>query len=269
MRYFASIAFLLLLTIGSLAQRTTPGSEAELAAISERGRSLYAYDEAAWHSTDAVLELKPTEGSFETYIGQKKGDKWIVVYGKLNATRDSYLIAYEATQGRSLSEFTVERFEKPKVDKAFYLSAAFAIDVVKTDFGKADRQYNIAVLPAPANQFYVYLVPAQTADGVFPLGGDVRYLVSTDGKKIVEKRQLHKAIIEFQAPKDVTPQSGYHTAIMDNIPEDTDVFHVLTRIPKVPELIVTEKYVYQVKTDGSIIYIMTREAFLKVGKPSN
>jgi hypothetical protein len=55
---------------------------------------------------------------------------------------------------------------------------------------------------------------------------------------------------------------------MDDIPEDSDVFHVLARSPKVPELVVTEKYVYQVKVDGSIIYVMTHEAFLKVGKPS-
>jgi hypothetical protein len=70
-------------------------------------------------------------------------------------------------------------------------------------------------------------------------------------------------------PKGQIPASGYHTAILDDIPEDTDVFHVLARQPSVPELIVTNKYVYQVKPDGLIIYVMTREAFQKVGKPSN
>jgi hypothetical protein len=56
---------------------------------------------------------------------------------------------------------------------------------------------------------------------------------------------------------------------MDDIPEDTDAFHVLAREPAIPELIVTNEYVYQVKVDGSIVYVMTREAFLKIGKPSN
>jgi hypothetical protein len=224
---------------------------------------------AAWHSTDAVRVLEPAEGSFDSYIGQKKGDKWTVAYGKLNPKRDAYLIAYEATQGNSPSEFTVTKYDQAKEDKGFYFAAALAIDLVKADFGGADRPYNVAVLPALANQLYVYLLPAQTVTGIFPLGGDVRYLMSADGKKIVEKRQLHKSIIEFQVPKDQLPQSGYHTAIMDDIPEDTDAFHVLAREPAIPELIVTNEYVYQVKVDGSIVYVMTREAFLKIGKPSN
>lgn len=268
MKLIALTASLLLLTVSGLSQRTTPGSETELASITARGRNLYAYDAAAWHSTDAVLELKPSAGSFESYIGQKKGDKWTVVYGKLNTARDAYLIVYEAIEQNSPTEFKVQRYEKPKEDRDFFLSASLAVETAKGDFGKPDRPYNVAVLPAPSNQLFVYLVPAQTVAGVFPLGGDVRYLTSADGKKIIEKRQLHKAIIEFQVPKGQIPQTGYHTAIMDNIPEDTDVFHVLTRSPKISELIVTEKYVYQVKPDGLIVYVMTREAFLKFGKPS-
>ncbi len=261
--------FVGVLACGAIAQRTTHGSDSELAAITERGRKLFAYDEAAWHSTDAVLALKPARGSFNSYIGQEKDGKWVVVYGMLNTAEDAYLIAYEATQGNSPAEFVVKQFEKPKEDKGFFLVSALAITAAKVDFGKAARQYNVVVLPAPANQLYVYVIPAQTVTGIFPLGGDVRYLISADGKKIIEKRQMHKSIIEFQVPKDVTPESGYHTAIMDDIPEDTDVFHVLTRGAKIPELIVTEKYVYQVKGDGSIIYVMTREAFLKIGKPGN
>lgn len=256
------------MAIGSFAQRTTPGSEAELAAITERGRNLYAYDLAAWHSTDAVLALKPTPGSFESYVAQSKGNKWEVVYGKLNADKDRYLIVYEATQGNSPTEFAVKKYEKPKEDNGFYLTAALAIQTARTAFGGTDRTYNIAVLPAPLRQVYVYLLPAQTISGVFPLGGDIRYLLSADGKQIVEKRQLHKAIIEFNPPKDTVPETGFHTAIVDDIPEDTDVFHVLARSPKIPEWVVTAKYVYQVKIDGSIIYVMTREAFLKVGKPA-
>jgi hypothetical protein len=59
---------------------------------------------------------------------------------------------------------------------------------------------------------------------------------------------------------------GYHTAILDDIPEDTDVFHVLAREPKVPELVVTAKYVYRILIDGSIHYLMPTEAFKKIGK---
>ena len=171
MKSYLILAILLLLATTGLAQRSEPGSSAELAAITERGRNLYGYDEAAWHSTDAVLALKPANGSFESYVGQKKEEKWVVVYGKLNAARDAYLIVYEATQANSPSEFAVQKYENPKEDKAFYLSAALAIEAAKTEFGKADRQYNVAVLPAASNHLYIYLVPAQTVTGIFPLGG--------------------------------------------------------------------------------------------------
>jgi hypothetical protein len=58
---------------------------------------------------------------------------------------------------------------------------------------------------------------------------------------------------------------GFHTAVMDDIPEDTDVFHVLTRRPAVPEWLLTRKYVYLIRPDGSIEYLMTAEAFTKFG----
>ena len=227
---------------------------------------LFAYDVAAWHSTDAVMELSPPKGSFVRYIARKNGAGWIVAYGKLNEKRDKFLIVYEATQGATPTEFKVKKLDTPKEDTGFYLFAANAIDIAVKDFGGANRPYNVAVLPAKVNQFYVYLVPAQTKNGVFPLGGDARYLFSADGQKIIEKRQLHKSIIDFAVPEGVKLETGFHTAILDDVPEDTDVFHVLAREPKIPELVVTSKYVYRVAENGTVIYLMTTEAFRKIGK---
>lgn len=76
---------------------------------------------------------------------------------------------------------------------------------------------------------------------------------------------MHKAIIDFQIPPNTKPESGYHIAVLDNIPEDTDVFHVLSRDPKIPELVVTRKFVYQIGVDGTIVYLMTTEAFRAIG----
>ncbi len=266
MKLFTSFIVVLLFTFVGLAQRTAPASKTELVEITERGRMLYAYDVAAWHSTDAVIALSPLEGSFVRYIAQKTASGWNVAYGKLNEKRDKFLIAYEAVQGATPKEFKVKKFDTPKEDTGFFLFAARAIDVAIKDFGGTTRPYNVAVLPAKENQLYVYLVPAQTKVGVFPLGGDVRYLISADGQKIVEKRQLHKSIIEFAVPEGVKPETGYHTAILDDVPEDTDAFHVLARQPKLAELVITNKYVYRIAEDGTIIYLTTREAFTKVGK---
>jgi hypothetical protein len=76
---------------------------------------------------------------------------------------------------------------------------------------------------------------------------------------------MHKSIIEFSMPDKV--QAGYHTAIMDEVPEDSDVFHVLARKPSVPEWIATKTFVYRIEPDGKIRYLMTMEEFKKSKQP--
>ena len=261
---------LLVLLIASIAtsaqtERTTPATGAELAQITERGKNLAAYDVAAWYGTDAVVALKPTEGSVVRYIAKRTGDRWTVAFGRLNETRDKFLIAYEATQGSTPKEFNASKLGPPREDAGFFLFAARAIDTALADFEGEARPYNVAVLPAPSDRLYVYVVPAQTENGVYPLGGDARYLISGDGLKMIEKRQMHKAIIEYSGAANAA--AGYHTAIMDQIPEDTDVFHVLARKPSVPEWVATKSFVYQIQPDGSIRYVMTTEAFRKLNRP--
>ena len=147
-------------------------------------------------------------------------------------------------RARTPDHFDVKEFDPPREDTGFFRSAAKAIDAALKDFTEhfegQQRPYNVAVLPADKEQFWVYLVPAPTKPGVWPLGGDVRYLMSADGTKVIEKRQLHKSVIENEPPKGENQQvAGIHTHVLDDTPEDTDVFHVLTRKPAVPELVVT------------------------------
>lgn len=101
---------------------------------------------------------------------------------------------------------------------------------------------------------YVYLYPAQVKAGVYPLGTDVRYLLSPDETKIIEKRQMHKTILEYAAPADRSESvaGGYHTHVLSDVPEDTDVLLVLTRQPPVPETVGAGDYIFTIATDGKI-----------------
>jgi hypothetical protein len=77
---------------------------------------------------------------------------------------------------------------------------------------------------------------------------------------------LHNSVIEKEMPKgDGTNRlaMGFHTHVLDESPEDTDVFHVLTRKPAVPELIRTEHFVFQVGPDGEARYVGKAEDILK------
>jgi hypothetical protein len=228
-------------------------SEAELAAITARGVLLAEYDDAAWQATDAVKAAHPVEGRMGRYIGRKTEAGWVIDFGRLNEAGDKFLVAYEAVQTAGSSRYEVKSFDPAKEDTGWNLAAAKGIENAVRDFRAADRPYNIAVLPTEHESIYVYLYPAQVKEGVYPFGADARYRVSPDGTKIIEKRQMHKAVIESvpsSAPGKVA--GGYHTHILSDLPEDTDVLLVLTRRPRVPEMVGAGKYMFTINIDGKI-----------------
>ncbi len=234
-------------------------TEKELTAITERGRALAEYDAAAWHATDALQTANPNTAAGQHYLAKKENGRWTVVFGALNADKTKFLVSYEATRLDKPSEFGVKKNEPAKEDEEFYLFAARAMELTMADFGRATRPYNVAVLPAKQTEgkdqqglLYVYLYPAQTKVGTYPLGGDVRYLVSADGVKILAKRQMHKAILDVAPKKGKKMVAGYHTHVLSDEPEDTDVLHVLQQDPPLSEMVATQHFLYEVASDGTI-----------------
>jgi hypothetical protein len=214
---------------------------------------LAEYDNASWHATDAVLALKPEEGAVTKNIARKTDAGWVVGFGRLSETKDCFWVAYEATQGGDPQQFTVKKYDPPQKDVAFYLHGARAVEIALQNFQRENRPYNTYVLPASSSQLYIYLLPAQTKTGVYPLGGDVRYLISPDGTTIVETRQLHKTIMERKEPdKSLKEAAGYHAHVLSDVPEDTDVFHVLRQKHPIPEFVGTKGGIYKVQVDGTI-----------------
>ena len=257
MRSLQVFAATALLSAGPLAAQGSPPSPDSLAGIAERGRLLAEYDQAAWHATDAVALLNPGDDEIRGYIAQRRDGKWTVSFGRMSDDGNAYLVAYDARENASQSNgFVVTRHAPARRETGDLAGAARALDVTRTDFGTPTRSYNSAVIPAGNGEWFVYLVPAQTRPGIFPLGGDVRYRVSSDGRNIKAKRRLHNTILEFATPK--APGSSVltakmHTAVLDNVPEDTDVFHVLAREPKVPEDVATDTFIYRIDVSGKVV----------------
>jgi hypothetical protein len=227
----------------------------ELAAITDRGRQLAAYDVAAWHATDAVMKMNPRPEDVQCYIATKETNDWRVFFGRLSETSNTFLRAFEAIQAKSPREYRVTESRPPVEVTGYLVNAARAIDICRSDFGSPSRPYNISILPATNEQMWVYFVPATTEDDVSLLGGDVRYLVSKDGDHVVEKRKLHLSVLEMKPPKSSREEKvifGMHTALVDDKPEDTDVFYVLSRKPSMPEYVMTSNFVYRIETNGGI-----------------
>jgi hypothetical protein len=252
-KFMAIVALIASSTKNVRAQQTARPADIDLAAITARGRALAAYDQAAWHATDAVQTANPKTAQGQHYLARFENDGWMVVFGYLNPDKTKFLITYETTQDSKHQVYKVSHNDPPKEDAGYFLFAARALEAVLSDFGRPSRPYNSAVLTAADNQLYVYLYPAQLKAGVYPLGGDVRYLVSADGRNILEKRQLHKSIIEpTAAPSSAKKAGGNHIHAGSDFPEDTDVLHVLQQDPHLPEIVNTPHFTYEIMPDGSI-----------------
>jgi hypothetical protein len=259
------VAGLLTAPASSFAQSATPQKKLptvdSLDAISYRGYLLAKYDAAAWVASDSVVARKPDPSLVKGYVARQVGDdQWAVAFGRLSASRDTFFTAYEAVQrANDARVFDVKAFTPVRADTGYYARASRAMALARETFGPQARVYNSAVIDRPNGLLWVYLFPAQTQYGVYPLGADVRYLFSADGRTILATRRLHNTLIEFTPPtggKQLV--AGTQTAVLDDIPEDTDVFHVLVRQPRVPQIIVTDEFMWRVTVDGNIEYLGRR-----------
>ena len=225
---------------------------------------LYEYDQAAWHATDAVQAIGPDHHLVGGWVARKTPAGWVVVFGKLSEDKASYQVAYEASAPSGSQKFVVIKDNPPREEKGEIAAMARAFETARNAFRGENRPYNIAVLPAPGGKFWVYVMPGSTKYRVYPHGGDVRYVISSDGRSIEATRQLHRSILKLDTSSlEQKPEMGFHVAVMDDIPEDTDVFLVLWREPSIPEMIATKKYAYKIETSGEIKYLGETEKVLK------
>jgi hypothetical protein len=233
-----------------------PPADSQLAEIAARGRGLAGYDAAAWHASDAVMALNPEKTAVQRYVARHTDAGWLVSWGRFDDTRTKFLIVYQALQKRDSDDYVVTKHDPPLEDNDYIFKAALAHELALNDFFhevKPSRPYNISILPVTNGQWFVYAIPAQTDAAILPYGGDLRYTVSADGTKILEKRQMHKTVLEEHIGKET--QLGFHTHVLSEIPEDSDLFYAMTRKAVRGEWIATKTYFYQIDPSGTYKYL--------------
>ncbi len=223
-----------------------------LPGVTARGRALYAYDQAAWHGTDAFFALHPETNGLAHYICVKSTLGWVVYFPKWDALHDHIQVVYQAAETDASGTYKATRYDPPREGPDDLIAKERALELAIEDFKPQGHPYNTAILPAENGNLYVYLYPGQTTDDVWPIGGDVRYAISPDGKKILEKRLLHKSILDMKFDPQQKAVAGIHSHVLSNVPEDTDVLYVLNRRPSIPEYIGTGKRMFVINTDGTI-----------------
>lgn len=270
-RYFIASATLTLLALppGAVRAQDIAGLKLDriasiprevLDSITARGKLLAEYDFASWYATDAVLAAQPRSGLIEGYLARQKPDGlWEVVFGRLNVRRDTFYVAFRAIQReRGSQSYTTYEMRPPAAEQGYFLLAARALYVTRDDFGPKTRPFTATVAQIAGNdEWYVYYIPGPRNNRIWLSGGDIRYRVTADGRSIIEKRPLHNATNEFVAPPTKMDGStldfSLATIVRDDRPEDTDVFHVLVRQPRVRGLFVSRSYYFEIDTTGRIM----------------
>ena len=220
----------------------------DLASTTARGRELYQYDRAAARGTDALLALKPDPKGLAHYVCTRTDSGWVISVPRWNEAHDQLVVVYEVREKNG--KFIARKPDKPVPADSSLVAKERALELAVADFPSPRRRYNMAVLPAPDGNLYVYLYPGQTRENVWPLGGDIRYTISPDGKTIMEKRRLHNALRDNVIR--TNQKAGYHLHDVSDVPEDTDVFFVLNRKPAMPEIVGTSKQLYSIDKEGNI-----------------
>lgn len=234
-----------------------PPDSSALRTITARGRLLAAYDQAAWHGTDAVLAKLKTPAGVEGFLAREDNSgRWHFLVGRLTGGGDTLLVVARAAQTAKPDSFEVSIPASPETGAVAEQRAFRALQTAGADLKAGPvpftGQYNSYALPGPDGSWLVYFLPGQVRKGVYAHGGDFRYQVSADGKTIQSKFQMHRSVLI----SDVTGEAvaGFHTVVTADHPHESDVFLVLSRSPSKPEMIVTDHFDFQIHEDGSITW---------------
>jgi hypothetical protein len=218
-------------------------TEGQIAAAKEaeaRGAEIYAYDQAAWHSTDRfVVDLKKHGMSLES--AQDSGFGGYVVEpaggGQLLATyyakQDGKWVA-KARYWMQGSKVKKGGFLKPKDDPALSPMALKLIDAREKAIEAAVGQnvvlctkgdLNTVVLPPRADgTIPAYVLSSGVDPGVYPAGGHYRYVFGPDGK-LASSRAFTKGCLNVDVRDVPKGAAGYGVShMLDPQPNEIHVF---------------------------------------------
>jgi hypothetical protein len=261
-RTFALVALPMISAVGAreLIAQSAP-SQQQLDSISARGRALAGYQRAAWLASTQLLATNPDPWMVQRYVAYHADSGWVVAFGRVDSERDTFYVSHigipAAMNGQRVdSIFEFQTFGEPGLDSDFLVRAARAQDLAVMTFGVTSQPYSAAVIPNEKGEWLVYLVPSADAASAWPVGDDVRYRISADGRRVLETHRMHAGMVVADGTR---LTAGKPRKTLHDLPEDSDVFHVLMSRPASPEIVATSRYRYAIGVDGSIKLLSGKE----------
>lgn len=222
-----------------VAQQTgiSASNEASIQHAVERGRMIYAYDQAAWHGTDDMLTMVshpetliggwivdgPADAPELVFFDKNEADPHAVYVAQFrnNKLASSRLLGFSDETKLSPERIRLIRTRKTALD------SFFASKVERC----TERSYNTVVLPPslPGGPTLVYVLTPQTDNDTMPFGGHYLIEVASDGKASAP-RPFTKSCISLPLRDKGTdaPAALTITHLLDPVPTEIHVFTSLS-----------------------------------------
>lgn len=250
MRILVAIVAFALMLVPAVAQERIKTTDLET--VSQRGAQLYAFDQAAWHTTDTMLAKGLPSEKMEAIRGwvvEPHGEALTVTYYGFEGTKPYAIYAADVAGDKVIAE------RVPATDGEALWSVqgnrmAAALNVAR-DLpltGCVDKPFNTVVLPPQADGVIpVYLLTPMVKKDAYPFGGHHEVDIGTDGK-VVATRDFTKSC--FVMEKSANAAMAVVTHLLD--PQPTEIHVYLSLWMGKPVAVATGKDIVWV-VDGSRI----------------
>lgn len=205
-----------------------------------RGAEIYAYDQAAWHSTDALQAdlrkrgqsreqifeqgmrgyvVEPAEGGLllVTYYGQKDGRTW--------AMARYWVLGSQVRKGGFLTDEDDSALSPLALKLVEIRGKAIEAAIGQKAFLCTKGNLNVVVLPPRADgSIPAYAMSSSIESGVFPAGGHYLYVFDAGGK-LISSRAFSKGCINVDSRAVPKEAAGYGLShLLDPQPTEIHAF---------------------------------------------
>lgn len=252
------------LTLGALAPiAAAEVTEAEKAANAEAmalGKLIYQYDQAAWHSTDALRgAINPADyPDLGGWVVEPHGENRLLVtyFGQREGPR--YALFRYVVEGSTV----VEGGPVPKgTDSALSPLANRLVDARDaaakrfTEEGLSlctNSNANSVVLPPDSGgRIRVYLMSPSVTAGVFPLGGHYRFDIDEAGKVVSWRPFLKSCVMLDSRPDETMKKKAFFVVSHLLDPQPTEIhYFVRYNVPIDMGIVMTNQDIWMLGTDG-------------------
>ncbi|MGY4395108.1 hypothetical protein ACVWZA_000269 [Sphingomonas sp. UYAg733] len=200
---------------------------ADLATVAARGAEIYAFDQAAWHTTDAMLARKLPQDvmrAIRGWVVEPVGDLLTVTYYGLRNTTPYAIYVADYRDGKVVTDRMPDATgDRSLSARALRMAAAHDVAAAQPFGACVERPFNTVTLPPRLGSdiIPVYLLTPMMKRDAYPAGGHHEVDIGPDGK-LLAVRDFSKSCLTLDSPDDT--KGLWMTHLLDPHPTEMHVY---------------------------------------------